>query len=155
MAAGEINAGAQGEQDANGIEAHLFVLDPVPGPDILLASTAGDDQERERCGRCSVATERAALPLTSGASSGPIPYYAHEPQVALIERGNCLYTYPRPDYSALPKGLRNYKPFTAVIRPDMSLAIHLRQKNGIEGPEIVAGGFPLKPTTFCGRRGGG
>jgi hypothetical protein len=94
-------------------------------------------------------------PLTSGASSGPIPYYAHEPQVALIERGNCLYTYPRPDYSALPKGLRNYKPFTAVIRPDMSLAIHLRQKNGIEGPEIVAGGFPLKPTTFCGRRGGG
>lgn len=73
---------------------------------------------------------------------------------ALIERGGCLYTYPAPDYFALPKRLRSYaSKVVAVIHPDMILHVHERSSGGVEGPEIVAGGFPITPVTFCGRRG--
>ena len=92
-------------------------------------------------------------PLKSGATSAPLVLVAHEEKVAMIERGNCLYTYPAPRYFELPKALREHKKYTAVIQPDMSLAIHLRNKDDVEGQEIVVAGFPLKPTTFCGRRG--
>jgi hypothetical protein len=37
----------------------------------------------------------------------------------------------------------------------MTLHVHPRSKKGVEGPEILVAGFPLKPTTFCGRRGEG
>jgi hypothetical protein len=42
-----------------------------------------------------------------------------------------------------------------VIREDMTLHVHQRSKEGVEGPEIAAAGFPLRPTTFCGRGGAG
>ena len=91
--------------------------------------------------------------LRSGETTEPILYATHERQQALIERGNCLYTYPAPDYFNLPKHLRGYAPrVTVVIREDMSLSIHERSREGVEGAEIVAGGFPLRPTTYCGRR---
>jgi hypothetical protein len=94
-------------------------------------------------------------PLRSGATTDPLVYWAHQRQEALIERGNCLYTYPAPDYSALPKHVRNYKAITVVIHEDMRLSVHRRSKHGVEGPEILVAGFPLKPTSFCGRRGEG
>jgi|GEM_PF-6925490 len=94
------------------------------------------------------------VPLRPGETSGPIRYSAHVRQQALIERGNCLYTYPESDYLKLPKNLRRSLPrIVVVIREDMALSVHQRSKTGVEGPEIVATGFPLKPTTFCGRRG--
>ena len=98
-----------------------------------------------------------AMPTTlkAGESTGPILFYAHERHEALIKRGNCLYTYPAPNYDALPKAITNYKPITAVIHDDMRLSLHRRSKEGVEGPEILAAGFPLRPTTFCGSEGGG
>jgi hypothetical protein len=92
-------------------------------------------------------------PLKSGETTDPIVYWAHERHEALIERGNCLYTYPSPEYSQLPKTIRNYKAISVVIHEDMRLSVHPRSKDGVEGPEIVAAGFPLRPETFCGRRG--
>jgi hypothetical protein len=94
------------------------------------------------------------MPLKAGETTDPIVYWAHERHEALIERGNCLYTYPAPDYSELPKSIRDYKAITVVIREDMRLSVHQRSKEGVEGPEIAAPGFPLAPITFCGRRGG-
>jgi hypothetical protein len=94
------------------------------------------------------------VPLKAGESTEPIIYTAHERQQALIQRGDCLYTYPAPDYSALPKGTRGYASrVVVVIHEDMTLHANLRSKKGVEGPEILVAGFPLKPTTFCGRRG--
>ncbi len=95
-------------------------------------------------------------PLKAGETTEPIFYRTHERQQALIERGNCLYTYPAPDYFQLPKRTREYAArVVAVIHEDMSLHVHERSKDGVEGPEILVAGFPLKPTTFCGRRGEG
>jgi hypothetical protein len=93
--------------------------------------------------------------LKAGESTEPTLFYAHERHEALIKRGNCLYTYPAPDYFALPKAITNYKPITAVIHPDMRLSVHRRSKEGVEGPEILVAGFPIRPTTFCGSEGGG
>lgn len=96
------------------------------------------------------------VPLKSGETTSPIIYSAHERQQALIERGNCLYTYPAPDYFQPPKGVAGYASrVVVVIHEDMTLHAHERSKKGVEGPEILAAGFPLKPTTFCGRRGNG
>lgn len=94
------------------------------------------------------------LPLRSGETTPPIIYTGYERQEALIERGGCLYTYPAPDYFALPKSLKSYASAVAVvIREDMTMSVRKRSKDGAEGPEIVAAGFPLKPATFCGRGG--
>jgi hypothetical protein len=72
--------------------------------------------------------------------------------VILIERGGCLYTYPAPDCFALPKRLQRYaSPVVVVIGEDMSLHVYERSREGVEGPEIVAAGFPLRPSVFCGR----
>ena len=90
--------------------------------------------------------------LKAGDSTEPLVLYAHDRHEAFIQRGDCLFTYPAPDYSALPDGIKNYKPITLVIRPDMRLALHRRSKEGVEGPEITVAGFPLAPSTFCGRR---
>jgi hypothetical protein len=87
--------------------------------------------------------------LKSGETSEPVVHSAHRRHEALIKRGNCLYTYPAPEYSALPKAIKNYKPITVVIHEDMRLSLH-RRKDGVEGPEILVAGFPLRPTTFCG-----
>ena len=95
------------------------------------------------------------MSLKAGASTDPIVFYAHERHEAMIKRGNCLYTYPGPDHSALPAAIRNYKPITVVIHDDMRLSLHRRSKEGVEGPEILVAGFPLRPTTFCGSAGGG
>lgn len=96
------------------------------------------------------------LPLKAGETSKPLHYRGNERQEALIERGGCLYTYPAPDYFALPKQLKRYSAAVAVeIREDMTLHAYPRSRKGVEGPEIVAAGFPLTPTTFCGRRGEG
>ena len=96
------------------------------------------------------------LTLKPGETSHPIHYTAHERQEALIERGNCLYTYAAPDYFQLPKGAKGWRAnVVAVIHEDMSLHVHQRSKKGVEGPEILVAGFPLKPVTFCGRRGEG
>lgn len=95
-------------------------------------------------------------PLGPGETTGPLLYRGHERQEALIERGGCLYTYPAPDYSALPKSFRkNPSRVTVVIHEDMRLSIHQRSRDGAEGSEILVAGFPLQPTTFCGRRGEG
>ena len=92
-------------------------------------------------------------PLRAGETTAPIVYSGYRRQEALIERGGCLYTYPAPDYFALPKRLRRYASAVAVvIHEDMILHVHERTSDGAEGPEILAGGFPLRPTTFCGRR---
>lgn len=94
------------------------------------------------------------LPLSAGEATQPIVYSGYQRQQALIERGGCLYTYPAPDYFALPKRLRSYASKVVVaIHPDMTLHVHERSNEGVEGPEIVAGGFPLTPVRFCGRRG--
>jgi len=94
------------------------------------------------------------LALRDGEATQPIVYSGYERQQALIERGGCLYTYPAPDYFALPKRLRSYASRVVVaIHPDMTLHAHERSDEGVEGPEIVAGGFPLTPVRFCGRRG--
>jgi len=94
------------------------------------------------------------LPLRDGETTQPIVYSGYQRQQALIERGGCLYTYPAPDYFALPKRLRSYASKVVVaIHPDMTLHVHERSNEGVEGPEIVAGGFPLTPVTFCGERG--
>lgn len=94
--------------------------------------------------------------LKAGEATDPIVYTANHQQQALIERGNCLYTYPAPDYFQLPKDLQGYASRVfLVIQEDMSLHAYQRSKKGVEGPEILVAGFPLKPTTFCGRRGGG
>lgn len=96
------------------------------------------------------------VPLKPGEATDPIIYTAHERQEAMIERGNCLYTYPAPDYFQLPKGTKGYASrVVVVIGEDMSLHAHQRSKKGVEGPEILAAGFPLRPVTFCGRRGEG
>ncbi|HEY0112881.1 MAG TPA: hypothetical protein VGB59_06975 [Allosphingosinicella sp.] len=96
------------------------------------------------------------LTLKAGENSHPIHYTAHERQQALIQRGDCLYTYPAPDYFQLPKGAKGFRAnVVAVIHEDMILHVHQRSKKGVEGPEILVAGFPLKPSTFCGRRGGG
>ncbi len=96
------------------------------------------------------------LPLKSGETTSPILYSAHQRQQALIERGNCLYTYPAPDYSQMPEAARGYASrVVVVVHDDMTLHAHERSKDGVEGAEIVTAGFPLKPTTFCGRRGEG
>lgn len=96
------------------------------------------------------------VPLESGETSRPVLYTAHERQQALIARGDCLYTYPAPDYFQLPKAAREYASrIVVVIREDMSLHAHRRAKDGAEGAEILVAGFPLKPETFCGRRGSG
>ena len=91
------------------------------------------------------------LPLRSGETTSPIIYSAHERQQALIERGGCLYTYPAPDYFQLPKSLQRYASrVVVVIHEDMRLSAHQRSEDGVEGSEIVAAGFPLTPTAFCG-----
>ena len=95
------------------------------------------------------------LPLRSGETTGPIIYSGYERQEALFERRGCLYTYSVPDYAALPKGLKGYSArVIVVIHADMTLHFHQRSKTGVEGPEIIAAGFPLRPTTFCGSNGG-
>jgi hypothetical protein len=91
--------------------------------------------------------------LRSGETTEPLVLYAHDRHEAFIERDNCLYTYPAPDYFALPEAIRNYKPITVVIHADMTLGVRQRSKDGMESPEVVVAGFPLEPTTFCGRRG--
>ena len=93
--------------------------------------------------------------LKAGESTEPIVLYAHDRHEALIQRGDCLYTYPAPEYSALPDAIKNYKPITLVIRSDMRLALHRRSKEGVEGPEITVAGFALTPSTFCRRSGDG
>ena len=94
--------------------------------------------------------------LKAGETSSLFVYSGHERQQALLERGGCLYTYPAPDYFQLPKRLKSYNAsVVVVIDQDMALHVHERSKKGAEGPEIAAAGFPLKPTTFCGRRGEG
>jgi hypothetical protein len=92
--------------------------------------------------------------LKAGTSTEPTVLYAHERHEALVQRGDCLYTYPAPDYFALPKAVRSYKPVTLVIGADMRLSLHLRSKDGVEAPAIETAGFPLSPTSFCGRAGG-
>lgn len=93
------------------------------------------------------------LTVRAGETTGPILYTAYERQQALIERGGCLYTYPAPEYFELPKRLRGYASrVVVVIHEDMTLSAHERSKEGAEGPEVVAAGFPLKPTAYCGRR---
>ncbi|HEY0150339.1 MAG TPA: hypothetical protein VGB70_15225 [Allosphingosinicella sp.] len=73
---------------------------------------------------------------------------------AFVERGNCLYTYRSPNYPDLPEKLRKYNPkVVAVIREDMALHVHDRIKKRVQGPEIVAPGYPLRPTAFCGQHG--
>jgi hypothetical protein len=95
------------------------------------------------------------VPLKAGETTRPILYTANDRQEAMIERGNCLYTYPAPDYFQLPKPVRGYASrVVVVIHEDMTMHAHQRSKKGVEGPEILVAGFPLKPTTFCGRRGG-
>jgi hypothetical protein len=94
--------------------------------------------------------------LKAGESTDEIVYTARNRQQAMIERGNCLYTYPAPEYFEMPKGTKGYAARIAVvIHEDMSLHAHHRSKKGVEGPEILVAGFPLRPTTFCGRRGEG
>ena len=93
--------------------------------------------------------------LKSGASTEPLVLYAHERHEAMVQRGDCLYTYPAPDYFALPGAIRSYKPVTLVIHEDMRLSLHRRSKEGVEGPAIEVAGFPLTPTSFCGRPGQG
>ena len=96
------------------------------------------------------------FPLKPGEATEPIVYSAYQRQEALLERGNCLYTYPAPVYAELPKGTKGYAArIVVVIHEDMTLHAHQRSKKGVEGPEILAAGFPLKPATFCGRRGEG
>ena len=95
------------------------------------------------------------LTLKAGESTEPMVLYAHDRHEALVQRGNCLYTYPAPEYSALPDAIKNYKPITLVIREDMRLALQRRSKDGVEGSEITVAGFPLAPSTFCGRPGNG
>jgi hypothetical protein len=90
------------------------------------------------------------LMLKAAESTEPIVLYAHDRHEALVQRGNCLYTYPAPEYSTLPNHVRNFKPITLVIRGDMRLALYRRSKEGVEGPEITVAGFPLAPSTFCG-----
>jgi hypothetical protein len=93
-------------------------------------------------------------PLKAGETTPPIVYSGHQRQEALLERGGCLYTYPAPDYFALPKGAKGYSSKIAVvINPDMTLSAFPRSKKGVEGPEIRVAGFPLKPVTYCGKRG--
>lgn len=94
------------------------------------------------------------LILKAGEATGPLVYTAHRRQEAMIERGNCLYTYPAPDYFQLPKGTKGHASRIVVaVHEDMSLHAFHRSKKGVEGPEILVAGFPLKPATFCGRRG--
>ena len=93
--------------------------------------------------------------LKAGASTEPLVLYAHERHEAMVQRGDCLYTYPAPDYFALPGAIRSYKPVTFVIHDDMRLSLHRRSKDGVEGPAIEVAGFPLRPKTFCGRPGRG
>jgi hypothetical protein len=93
------------------------------------------------------------VPLKAGTSTEPIVLYAHERHEAMVQRGDCLFTYPAPDYFALPKAVRDYKPVTFVIGADMRLSLHLRSKDGVDGPAIETAGFPLTPTSFCGRAG--
>jgi hypothetical protein len=70
---------------------------------------------------------------------------------AMVGRGKCIYTYPAPDYFELPKRLRKDNIRVAVvINEDMTISLRQLSKNGAEGLEIVAPGFPLKPTKFCG-----
>lgn len=96
------------------------------------------------------------LVVKAGEATQPIIYTAHERQEALIECGGCLYTYPAPDYFQLPKSLQLYASrVVVVIHEDMSLSAHQRSKEGLEGAEIVAAGFPLRPTAYCGRRAEG
>jgi hypothetical protein len=93
------------------------------------------------------------LPLKPGETSGAILYTAYQRQQALIARGDCLYTYPAPDYFQLPKAVRGYASrVVVVVHEDMSLHAHERSKKGVEGAEILTAGFPLKPERFCGRR---
>lgn len=40
-----------------------------------------------------------------------------------------------------------------VIQEEMTLHAYERSSDGVEGSEIVAGGFPLTPARFCGRPG--
>ena len=90
--------------------------------------------------------------LRSGEMTKPILYSAHQRQQAFIKRGDCLYTYPAPDYFQLPKYAKNYASrVVVVIHEDMTLHAHERSKEGSEGPEILVAGFPLAPTRFCGR----
>ena len=91
--------------------------------------------------------------LKPGASTEPLVLYAHERHEAMVQRGDCLYTYPAPDYFALPEAIKSYKPVTFVIHEDMRLSLHRRSNDGVEGPAIEVAGFPLTPTTFCGRPG--
>jgi hypothetical protein len=94
--------------------------------------------------------------LKAGEATAPIVYTARERQQAMIERGGCLYTYPAPDYFQLPKGTKRYASrIVVVIEEDMILHAFQRSKRGVEGPEILAAGFPLRPETYCGRRGEG
>jgi hypothetical protein len=96
------------------------------------------------------------LTLKAGETSKPFVYSGYGRQQALIERGGCLYTYPAPDYFSLPKRLKSYNAsVVVVIDAEMRLHVHERSKKGLEGPEIAAAGFPLKPTAFCGRRSEG
>jgi hypothetical protein len=94
-------------------------------------------------------------PLKSGETSKPFVYSAQRDREAFVERNGCFYSYPIPDYHALPKSLKGFSPNVAVvIHEDMTLHVHKMGKGLVEGPEIVAAGLPLKPEAFCGRRGG-
>ena len=92
--------------------------------------------------------------LKPGEATKPIVYTAYERQQAMIQRGTCLYTYPAPNYFDLPKEAKAYASrVVVVIEDDMTLHLHLRTKDGAEGPQILVAGFPLKPLTFCGGSG--
>ena len=94
--------------------------------------------------------------LKAGETTDPIVFSGYQEHQAMIERAGCLYTYHAPDYFALPKRLKSYNSkVVAVINEDMTLSFRERSKKGVEGPEIAAAGLPIKPTTFCGRRGTG
>jgi hypothetical protein len=94
--------------------------------------------------------------LKAGVSEGYHHFPGRNPLQAFIERGGCLYTYPAPDYAGLPSSVKKSRPRVIVeVRADMRLHLYPLSKEGVQGPEIVAGGFPLKPSSFCGRRGEG
>ena len=93
-------------------------------------------------------------PLKPGEEIGPMVFSGYQDHQAMIERGGCLYTYHTPNYFELPKKLKSHNAQAfVIINEDMSISFRERSKKGVEGPEIVGAGLPLKPTTYCGRRG--
>ena len=94
-------------------------------------------------------------PLLKAGETTQLVFTGYKRHEAFVERGGCLYTYPAPDYFQLPKPLKSHNAkVVVVINEDMTLSVRHRSKDGTEGPEILAAGFPLRPTTFCGVRSG-